>query len=279
MNYLRSKVSLVLLFLLVSCCCASAATHEEMVARYIEKSGVGEMLRTIPESMDALASQSSLTSRNPDVDIKVNRLLKESFDLKQAEKSLATYLLRNTDRKFIGDMLQWLETPLATKISKEEIKAAGPDKQPEMLRYLADLTSNPPSQERIAVIQEVEQATHLSELTTNILMELSKGMLDYVNRALPQDKRHQATDDAEMIENMRPVIQESLRKQMILSSFYVYRNISNEELRDYAAFYRSELGQKEIAVTGAAVGHVLRQWLENFGDKMIDDVARGQERI
>jgi hypothetical protein len=245
---------------------ASGATQEDMVAKYIEMSGIGDMLKSIPGEMDSLASQKNLTSKNPEIGNKVYQIMKETFDAKQAEKNMSTYLLRNTDQKFLGEMLQWLESPVAMKITKEEVNSSGPEKQSNMLRYLADMELNPPTQDRINAIQGVEQATQISELMTNIMLDIMKGMMESVTLALPEDKRESIDDGYEEFIKMKPTLKEAFRQQMILSSFYTYRNISNEELNVYTKFYESELGQKEITITGAALGDVLKQWF--------DDVAK-----
>ena len=68
---------------------------------------------------------------------------------------------------------------------------------------------------------------------------------------------------------MKPTLKEAFRQQVILSSFYTYRNISNEELNVYIKFYESELGQKEIKITGAALGDVLKQWFDDVAKKLV----------
>jgi len=124
MKILRVTLPFLLLFILVFIDNASAATHEEMVAKYIEMSGIGEMLKSIPGEMDSFASQKNLTSKHPDVDGKVYQLMKESFDLIQTEKDLFAYLLRNTDQKYLGEILQWLASPVAKKIMNEKVNSA-----------------------------------------------------------------------------------------------------------------------------------------------------------
>ena len=60
-------------------------------------------------------------------------------------------------------------------------------------------------------------------------MEMMKGMIKSAYLARPEDKREPIEDIYQKIEETRPEIQEGFRKQMILTSFYIYRNISNED--------------------------------------------------
>lgn len=266
----------MLLFVLLVSGQVSAETHEELVESYITLSGMGEMLRSLPAEMDALASQRSLTSRHPDVESRVYRLVRESFDVRKARQNLSAYLLQHTDKPSVEEILRWLNTPLARKITREELNASGAGQQAEMLHYLADLQANPPPQRRIALVQEVERVTHLSELTTRIVMEVTRGMMESINLALPEDDRQPLEDSLKEMETMGPVIQEGFRQQMILTSFYAYRNISDKELDDYIRFYDSDLGRREIRITGDALGHVLKQWFEEFGRRLV--AAEDQSR-
>jgi endonuclease/exonuclease/phosphatase (EEP) superfamily protein YafD len=121
MKHLRFELPSVLLFICLFSSFASAGAHEDMVAKYIALSGIGDTLRSIPGDIDSLASQKNLTSKHPDVDQRVYLLMKESFDVEQAEKTLSAYLVENTDEQFLGEVLRWLESPLARKITNEEV--------------------------------------------------------------------------------------------------------------------------------------------------------------
>jgi len=273
MHCRRWLLSLICLGMLVFPAFAAADTHEELVARYIELSGLGEMLASVPGYFDALASQKSLTSKNSEDEQKVYRMLEESFDVRQAEKDLSAFLLASTDEPYLRDMLRWLESPLARKITREETNASGAESRAEMLRYLADLQDNPPSQQRIELIQGVEQATHMAELTADILIEVMMGMLEATNAALPADRQGVPEEAYREIDGLRTTIESGLREQMVLESYYTYRNITDAELAAYIGFYETDLGQTEIEKTGEALTYTLKNWFDTFVERVI---ARAQ---
>lgn len=258
-----------LLFISLFSSLTVAATHEDMVARYMALSGINAMLKSIPGHIDAAASHSNLISKHPEVDRWVHLLMKESFDLQQAKKNLSVYLFENTDEPYLREMVRWLETPLARKITREEALASGAEKQADMLRHLADLQARPPTEQRIALIQRLEGATHASELASNILSGILKGMIASASLALPEGEREAAGEAYEEIGRIMPLVQEAARQRFILASFYVYRNIPDQELSAYASFYESALGQKEIRTTGEALSYALARWLEDFGNLII----------
>ena len=65
-------------------------------------------------------------------------------------------------------------------------------------------------------------------------------------------------------------MKEGLRQQLILSSFYTYQNISNEELVEYIQFYKSDSGKKEIAIINKALTAILRSWFLEVGERLAD---------
>jgi hypothetical protein len=261
------QLTLFMAFLFVGS--VSAETHKDMASRYIEVSGIKSMLSSFPEQMDAMASQNQMTSRDPEAENRVYELMKESFDLERSEKELTDYLLQNTDKKFLSQLLKWLESPLARKITREEVRSSTPSEQANMLQYIAYLQEMPPTQERIALIQQLEETTRMSDLMTDIFMDIMKGMLESVNLALPEERR-QGTDAlfAEIMK-IQPIMKNAFREQMIMTSFYTYRNISSRELGRYIQFYASETGQKEIRITGNALGYVLKQWFADVGRNLV----------
>ncbi len=269
MKYPKVVFQLTLFMALLFVGRASAETHKDMVSKYIEVSGIKSMLSTFPEQMDAMASQNQMTSSDPEAENMVYELMKESFDQERSERELTDYLLQNTDKKFLSRLLKWLESPLAKKITREETRSSTPSEQVNMLRYLADLQEMPPTQERIELIQQLEETTRMSDLMTDIFMDIMKGMLESVNLALPEEKR-QGTDAvfAEIME-IQPIMKDAFREQMIMTSFYTYRNISNREMAKYIQFYGSESGQKEIRITGNAMGYVLKQWFADVGRSLV----------
>jgi len=104
-----------------------------------------------------------------------------------------------------------------------------------------------------------------------------RGMFESFNLTLPEDKQKTMGDIEEEIQKYKPVIQNSLRQQMILSSFYSYRNISNEELIKYIEFYKSHTGKTEINVVGNAIANVLKQWFVDVTEKIIILEKEGSE--
>jgi hypothetical protein len=253
---------------------ATAGIHEKLVAEYIKLSGLEEVLSTFPEQLSAMSAQELLTSKTPEQDKKLYEMMQEAFDIDSALNELNTFLLGNTDVAFLHELNGWLESPLGQKIKNEELKSSGAEQQANLLRFMADLQTNPPPQQRITLIQNLEQTLHLSDLTTIIVIEMIQGMAQAVNLALPQEERQPEDMISEQVAAMAPMLKENFRQQMIMTSFFTYRNLSDEELQKYIGFYNTPLGQKEIEITGKALSTVLKQWFINVSEELLNPAQK-----
>lgn len=269
MKSVKLVLQLAFCLLFLSAGTGAAQSHQEMVYHYIEISGIKTMLSSFPEQIDTMAAQTRMTSRDPETGDRVLEIMRETFDIQRFEQELAGYILANSDKELIARLLKWLESPLAKKVTHEEVRASAPSEQANMVRYITDLEELPPTRERIELIQKLEETTRMSDLMTQIFMEITKGMMESINLALPEMRRESLDTIYTEIGRMQPAMKDAFRQQMILSSFYTYRNISNRELTRYIHFYASETGQKEIQVTGNALGYVLRQWFSEVSRNLI----------
>ena len=266
------------LALLVFSTFAAASTHEKLVSKYIELSGIEEILYSFPEQLEQTANQKSLTSTNPERDQKVVEILKSAFDSSKAENELYLYLLDHTNPQHLSDMIDWLESPLGRKIKMYEVESSLPQEQANMLRYIADLQADPPSQERIILLNTLEEVSQTSELVATITIDMIKGMIWAIGKTLPEEEQLNIQEAEEKIVEMKPVIKSSLRQQMVIASFYTYRDITNEELEKYIALYQSDAGKAEIEIVGAAISKVMTSWLSNAGETIVAYVEEEKKK-
>ena len=269
MKFIKSTIFFTFLINLIFINYVHAETHEALVTEYIKLSGITDMFASFPEQIKAVSSQKQLVAKQPEKENKITELLADSFDINMAEENLYNFLLQNTDKDFFQELIKWMDDPLVKRILEEEKDASDPEKQAMLLHYIADLQNDPPSLDRITLIQDMEKTLQLSDLTTHIAINMMKSITKSINSILPDDKRSQTNDIHDKIMEMEPLLKETYRQQLILSLFYIYRNISNEELKEYMVFYKSNIGKRTIDVNGKAIAFVLEQWTASLEEKLV----------
>jgi len=279
---MRPSIIKKFLFLLVFFLCTSAfggtsKNHNALVKEYIELAGLQDVFKNFPEQIKAQARQQQLTSKHPKQDKRITEIILQTFDDRKALDMAAAFYLKNSDEAFLQSVIRQYRTPLFEKVLAEERKSSGPGAEAEMLRFLADLQSNPPSEFRIAIIQKFEGTLGLTDMATEIAMAVIHGMTLSFNLADSDEDSVPEEELLEKLNNLRPMLQQSLRQQIILSCYYTYRNISNEELAAYADFYNTELGQKERALTSTAISYVLGNIFAEVGERIIEEAKKEKE--
>lgn len=263
------KVLLVLAMLVGLCSPAMADGRKaDVVERAIELSGIMPTLESFSEQLGALMQQRQLVSENPEAEMKVYEILKDSYDVVLAKQYLFNHLKENADTADLEAALQVMESPLLRRITAEEMAAAAGQTNGDMLRYLGELQTNSPTPERILLIQKLVDASRMSETATDLAMTLIVGIQQSVNLVTPEEKRMSDDRIDEMTEQLRTNLEMSLRQQMIYGSFYTYRNVSDADLAAYVNYLQSDTGQNYTQAISEALVYVFSESFAGAGDKV-----------
>ncbi len=257
------RIASILFLSLILCGGSYATTVDQMVTQYIDRSGLREMVANMPAQIRQMGKQRQAASKNPAQEQKITDIMLDIYDESAVLDTIHQYLLRHTDRDYLGKMLSWYDTALAKKVKAEEVLSSSPEGLRGMQPYILQIQRTPPPRTRIDLIQQLETVTRLSDLMTSISVDTIRVMVESDNLMRPEAEREPDEKIDQVIVNLRPVLKENLRRQVILMSFYTYRNISDDELKEYIRFYQTPLGQQEVEITSNAIRHFLAEW---FGE-------------
>ena len=229
----------------------------------IDLSGMNEPFDRFVQEIDALSNQGVLTTGHSEVDNKVLDIIKDSFDPGSANKKLIAYSKKRMNKQIVAEVLAWFKTPLGRKITDAENVTSSAEAQKDMVRYISNLQNNPPSQDRVLVLEKFVEASGVVEISADMGIKLLKGMNVSINLALPEERRIDKERIETIIEKAKPALVQQLRHQLTLGSYFIYRNISNEDLEGYIAFLKSDSGSKFFKIGTDAVISI---FVEHFAD-------------
>ena len=69
----------------------------------------------------------------------------------------------------------------------------------------------------------------------------------------------------QQMQQMESMLKPQLAQQMVYVSYYMYEELSDEDINAYAKFYDKALGQKELKVVYQAIGDSFGLWTEQAG--------------
>ena len=241
----------------------------DLIREAIDLSGMDHFIRMFPRNIDMLSQQGTFSSGDPELDNKAIRIIKNSFDPQSARKKLVWYCKRHMNNRMLREVLPWLRSPVASKITQAENDALSPESQAALLVYAQNMQQNQPPQERVVIIEEFIEAADMVDSAIKVAMELFEGITVSMNLAFPEENRIDRSRIQSLVEKIRPAIERMMEQNIRVATYYTYRDISNEELSAYIAFLNSESGSQFNKIGTKAITQVLVDYFSEVGEKLV----------
>jgi len=260
MKYLLLFVSFSLCASLSYAVLPSSVSDEE-INQYIVQIGLKDTFESLPEQMLAMGQQQKLTSPEPAL---VDQTIQEIIAVWDSEAALMIanqYIRQHSTKDQFAELKQWQNSSLAKTMTGQELQANQPNFQADLMHYMAVLQTNPPKQEVVAAIQNLVVATKMTDMTIELIVNIMKSM------ALATGELETEKFET-MIAQMKPMLAGQMNQQMIMTSFYIYRNVSSDQINEYADFYKSELGQHELDLMWETLSETFEDWSTKVGTQL-----------
>ncbi len=227
-----------------------AKADQALVEEYMNLSGAKITIESLGEQISANLKQSSMMF-GTSIDSKKIEFIQEAFEPNESIDVVTTYLIENFDNDELKEIIAYYKTPLGAKITQAAIDAMDPDAQSKMLHFMANMSQNPPSQERIQTIKNFISELHLVETSNTVLKEL----LYFIAQEASGDKKISKAE----VDQLLPMLSQQLEQQLFLSSIYTYRDISSADIKKVISFYHTQEGEDELEIVNAAIKKMLKK--------------------
>ena len=131
----------------------------------------------------------SQNKQKPEVFAIVSKVMSESYKAETMYQVVLGNLIANFDMNHYTALLNWLHSPLSKKMSQLEEQASTPEALQEMREFAAKLQYNPPSQERIALVQALDEAVGGTNLSIEMITLTNLQMYKAFETAIPEAQR------------------------------------------------------------------------------------------
>jgi hypothetical protein len=267
------NIIIFILFATFSQLSAAKAISDENVTQYLALSGIDSALEGIPAQMRAMNQQMQMTAKDPEQAQKVMDILLNSWQLEDVKLVVSEHVKDNFTVIEMEKLLIWLNSDLAKRIKMAEEKASAPSFNQDFMSYIATLQTTPPTTSRVKVIRNFVETTNLVEHSLKIVMAVAKGTVEGLTVANPSQNLNDEqikNQMAQMEQMMRP----ALEQQMIMVSYFIYDQLTEQEIEQYTHFYQQPLGKKELNVMYDGIGQALNFWsttaFENIASEFIE---------
>lgn len=250
---------LVLMLALFSQISSAKAISDDNVKQYLALSGIDSALDGIPAQMNAMGQQMQITVKDPAQAQRVVDLLLNAWQIDEVKLIVAEHVKENFSTAEMKSLLTWLNSDLARKIKSAEEKASAANFNQEFMTYMAQLQTTPPTTARVQVIRNFIDTTHIVDHSLNIVMSVAQGTMEGLNAANPE----QAVSDEQIrtqLSQMQIMMRPALEQQLVMVSYYIYQQLTEQEIVQYTKFYQQPLGQKELDIMYDGIGQALNYW-------------------
>lgn len=244
---------------------ATAEIHE-----YMNLSGIDEMVGAMPGQINAMISQRLLTSENPQVEARVMQVLADAWDTQEISDVIADHIAQNSTEQEIAQLLSWRKSPLVLKMTAVEAEASLPDFQPNLVAYLTQLQTDPPTPETMQAVRRLVVATEMVEMMVDTTMHVVRGMTSAFMDAGSQIPGKAMAEMNAEIDSMQAMLTAQVEQQALLLSYYIYRDVSNSELDEYSSFYESALGKRELKVVSGSLNVGMSLWAQKSAADIVE---------
>jgi hypothetical protein len=211
-------------------------------------SKVGDQLGNMSEGFERSVSQMNLQ-----LDQNQRQILVEqgtaAFDSTRLVGYAKDYFAEHYQEDLAVEAVRQLRSRFAESIDS----ALQADTEPAELRqYAQGIQANPPSQERVQLIQRMSRAQQAPQFYFDNIMGLSRAVAEAAGAVTNAPVQNQALPDSLMIRR-------NAQNMALVSFLYMFKDVPPEALEEYVSFSESEAGQWYVKTYSAAINRAIEQ--------------------
>jgi hypothetical protein len=180
----------------------------------------------------------------------------------------------------LDSIFAFYKSPLGARITALENAAQSADAQAQITKMaggLLERLKNEP--ERAKVLTLMNSSLRLTENATDVAFNMGRAVA--VGMAAADERTAALTDETigaidSEFEKMRPAMTAQIKKQVLLTQAYTYRDVSIPEVRQYLEFIQSPAGKRFYDAAMPAMSAVLVKAGGDFGHALMREL--GKER-
>ena len=199
-----------------------------------------------------------------------------TFDPARAKRKIRAYYRSHLDSGSMEKILAWSRSPLGVKITDAQESSSGMSLEMAQ-QVLNDLERNPPPAQRWALIRELDRAGRATETAQQVIVDAVSGVASAIP-AGTADRREARREILRQVNRKKAEIAPLLSKQIQAGLANSYRDLSDDELREYIAFLRTEHARKFTRATMGALGELTRDMSASMMRQMVKAVGQKMGR-
>jgi hypothetical protein len=272
---MKVKKILWMMVLLMLPVIAHSQNQNELIQSIYLKSGIDKQVRQLPlliqSSVEqALEKDDRISDLPRHTKTAISGSVQEAFTPERIKRTIVKEIKASMTVKDLGNVLNWLDSPLGKKCTRLEEEASTPETLSEVKKFAARLKQAPPAANRLDILRRLDAAVKATETNVEIAMNTQLAVAFAVVKSLPREQQGPLKDIAAQLEKSRPQIEAVMKSQTLLFALYTYQDLTNAELEKYIRFAASPAGIKYHGATISGFKKALLDGSLKWGKSIAD---------
>ena len=182
------------------------------------------------------------------------------------EAAILQRLADQPHREYLDESIAWLNLPTVRKFMALQATAWSPRGQQEMRAHIEQELANPPSEQRLELIERYDQATHSSSVMAETMLLAAYGVAVIHDSLKPPDERLGASGLQDAIGPQRAVLKPIFKETSNLAHRFAFSQASDDEIESMVLFAESDAGQWFFSTISSNYLNALLEATANLGD-------------
>ena len=237
---------------------AAAQTQGEIIDEMLELSSIRQKIDRISVRVKSELDRQQHGTQNkltPNEYDRISKILTGSFAGSDLNQSIASYFHKHYDQDRAVAELAILHSPANKRLRELMAWSSTPEARQKILAYDKQLTSVPPTPERMTLIRALDQASHSTAIAVEVTVSTSLAVTTILNALRPPDTQLNHDQLVELSSRMRKELWNAAEHSVIVTYLYAFRDISDAELKDFIALYKSDTAKwfRQVATEALTV--------------------------
>ncbi len=259
-------------------------SNHALTRQLMEKCGINEQIGNVPEKTmaevrECFKRNESILGRMTDKVIdEIGVIITRSFNPDTIRAILADHIEERMSPDDMKEVLTWLDSPLGLKLTAIEKEGSTPEAYKKMVETLPTLRQAKDYAERLRLVQEIDKSVGATELIVERMINMQVITLTAMGSAFPSMNMPSEQAVRESFEKNRSALTETISREIALSIFFTYRDVSKEELKEYIRFMKSDCGNRYHRVIQEASNEAYTFCGKKFSEAVVQRIKTKEEK-
>ena len=268
MSWNRSVRLVLALTLVFAAGLAQAADKRALASEVMRVSGLEQQLGQTTRSINDSLKKAEESGKATPEQREIGAVMLEAFGTESILASVGKQLADQLNEGELQKVLSWYEGDPGQKLIRLENQLADPENAKGLVEFAKQVEQNPIPEAQQSLYKKIDKATLTTDTTVDMQLNSRVAMVKAMNKTAKSDKKLSDAEIQEKVEAQRPQAMSFMQQINIIKFAYLYKDVSDEDVKAYLKFAESDVGKKYFKVRSKALDGAMQEGSSKVGEAM-----------